>query len=109
MKCGNIPSKSNKQKKIFGLQLEGHWRKEQDPDPERNLLVKGTDLEFQDQYRYQIVMDPEHYKKRALSVSCFWPNGAHSGEGVHGLKPLVDGLRQQAGKLLVVEDFQVAP
>jgi hypothetical protein len=54
-------------------------------------------------------MNPEHCKKRATRVAGFRPDGAHSGEGVHGLKPLVDGLRQQAGKLLVVEDFQVAP
>ncbi len=35
----NVPSKSNKQKKIF-LLSEGRWRKYQDPDPDP--LVRGT-------------------------------------------------------------------
>ncbi len=37
-----------------------------------------------------------------------WPDGAHPGQGVDGLEALVDGLGQEAGKLLVVENFQVA-
>ncbi len=39
----NVPSKINKQKnrrKFLGGHLEGHWRKEQDPD----LYIRGTDL-----------------------------------------------------------------
>ena len=36
------------------------------------------------------------------------PDGAHPGEGVDGLKALVDWLREKAGELLVVENFQVA-
>ncbi len=36
-----VPSKSNAQKIIFYWRLEGHWRKEQDPEPA--LLVKGMD------------------------------------------------------------------
>ena len=36
------------------------------------------------------------------------PDGAHPGQGVHGLEALVDGLGQQGGELLVVEDLEVA-
>ena len=35
-------------------------------------------------------------------------NGAHAGQLVHGLEALVDRLSQEGGKLLVVEDLQVA-
>jgi len=35
-------------------------------------------------------------------------DGAHLGELVHGLEPVVDGLGQQRGELLVVEDLQAA-
>ena len=36
------------------------------------------------------------------------PDGAHPGQGVHRLEALVDGLGQQGGELLVVEDLEVA-
>lgn len=36
-------------------------------------------------------------------------NGALSGQLVDSLKALIDRLRQQGGKLLVVEDLQVGP
>jgi len=35
-------------------------------------------------------------------------DGAHPGEGVHRLEALVDPLSEQGGKLLVVEDLEVA-
>ena len=35
-------------------------------------------------------------------------DGAHPGEGVHRLEALVDPLSKQGGKLLVVEDLEVA-
>lgn len=35
-------------------------------------------------------------------------DGAHLGQLVHGLEPVVDGLGQQSGELLVVEDLETA-
>lgn len=35
-------------------------------------------------------------------------NGAHLGELIHSLKPMVDGLSQKLSKLLIVEDFEAA-
>ncbi len=56
----NKPSKRNEQKIleiiIFCWHLEGHLRKEQEPDPAP--LVRGTDP-----HPYQNIMDPEHCKK----------------------------------------------
>jgi hypothetical protein len=41
----NVASKTKKKKlkHFFGCHLEGHWRKFQDPAPDPNPLVKGTD------------------------------------------------------------------
>ena len=36
------------------------------------------------------------------------PDGAHLGQLVDGLEPVVDGLREKGGKLLVVEDLETA-
>ena len=36
------------------------------------------------------------------------PDGAHLGQFVHGLEAVVDGLREEGGKLLVVEDLETA-
>lgn len=33
-------------------------------------------------------------------------NGAHLGELIHGLKPMVDGLCQKLSKLLIVKNFE---
>ena len=38
----------------------------------------------------------------------YLPDGAHLGQLVHRLEPVVDGLRQQRRELLVVEDLQTA-
>lgn len=35
------------------------------------------------------------------------PDGAHPGELVHGLKPLIDRLSQQRCELLVVKNLQI--
>ena len=45
---------------------------------------------------------------RAPSLDKRHPDGAHLGQLVHGLEPVVDGLGEQGGKLLVVEDLEVA-
>jgi hypothetical protein len=37
------PSKRKKHKNYFLERFEGHWRKEPDPDPKPDMLVKGTD------------------------------------------------------------------
>jgi len=36
------------------------------------------------------------------------PDGAHLGEFVHSLEPMVDGLGEESGELLVVEDLEGA-
>ena len=36
------------------------------------------------------------------------PDGTHLGQLVDGLEPVVDGLREKGGKLLVVEDLETA-
>ena len=43
---------------------------------------------------------------RAPSLDKRHPDGAHLGQLVHGLEPVVDGLGEQGGKLLVVEDLE---
>ena len=45
---------------------------------------------------------------RAPSLDKRHPDGAHLGQLVHGLEPVVDGLGEQGGKLLVVEDLEAA-
>ncbi len=53
--------KNLREKKIiFCWHLEGHWRKEQDPDPHQ--LVEGTDPRIRIRDPYQNVTDPEHWK-----------------------------------------------
>ena len=37
------------------------------------------------------------------------PDGAHPGERVDRLEPVIDWLRQLRGELLIVENFQIAP
>ena len=36
------------------------------------------------------------------------PDGAHLGQLVHSLEAVVDGLSEQSGELLVIENFQTA-
>lgn len=62
----------------------------------------------------QVQLDPAggagHCLSPVLSSPAFdkaHANGAHPGELVHSLKPLVDRLGEQGSKLLVVEDLQV--
>jgi hypothetical protein len=52
-------------KKTLVCILKATDGKEQDPDPEPNPLVRGTDLKVQDQY--QNVTNPEHCKKQIRS------------------------------------------
>ena len=45
---------------------------------------------------------------RAPSLDKRHPDGAHLGQLVHSLEPVVHRLSQQGGELLVVENFQTA-
>ena len=45
---------------------------------------------------------------RAPSLDKRHPDGAHLGQLVHSLEPMVNGLGEQGGKLLVVEDLEAA-
>jgi hypothetical protein len=65
----NVAAKGKEYEKLFFCwHLEGHWRKEQDPDP----LVKGTDPRDPDPY--QNVTDPEHcyYVQTVNYKECSW-------------------------------------
>ncbi len=44
--------------------LEGHWRKEQDPELDPDLLVRGTDPDT-----YPNVIDAEHWYLKAKNLS----------------------------------------
>ena len=63
----------------------------------------------------QVDLDPAGGRSHILSVILSaptldegHPDGAHLGQLVDGLEPVVDGLREESGKLLVVEDLQTA-
>ncbi len=77
----NVPSKRNKCKNlvktiIFGWHLEGRWRKEQDPDSDRDPLVKDTDPRIRIRIRTKIsrIRNTGGYmkKKRKLSDRSRW-------------------------------------
>ena len=63
----------------------------------------------------QMHLDPARSREHILPSVLHPPaldeghaDGAHSSEGVHRLEALVDALSKQSGKLLVVEDLEVA-
>jgi len=63
----------------------------------------------------QVDLDPARGRSHILSVILCppplhktHPDGAHLGQFVHGLEAVVDGLREEGGKLLVVEDLETA-
>ncbi len=65
----NVASKSNTLKTyeiIFGCQLEGHWRKEQDPDRESNPDpgVRGTDPRIRIRTKMSQIRNTLYHKKR---------------------------------------------
>ena len=45
---------------------------------------------------------------RAPALDEGHPDGAHLGQLVHCLEPVVDGLGEECGELLVVEDLEAA-
>ncbi len=60
-------------------------------------------------------LDPARGTRNVLTMILSAPalhkahsNGAHLGEFVDGLEPLVDGLGQELSKLLIVENLQTA-
>lgn len=54
-------------------------------------------------------VQPECCRSGAAHLHEAHSNGAHFGEFIHRLEPVVHRLCQELGKLLVVEDFQAAP
>ena len=63
----------------------------------------------------QVHLDPARRRENVLPPVLHAPalheghaDGAHSSQGVHRLEALVDALSKQGGKLLVVEDLEVA-
>merc|ERR1719507_42320 len=63
----------------------------------------------------QVDLDPAGGRSHILSVIFCTPtlheahpDGTHLGQLVDGLEPVVDGLREKGGKLLVVEDLETA-
>ena len=57
------------------------------------------------QYMF-ILITPIHHTVFEMYLDEAHPDGAHLGELVHRLETVVDGLGQQLGKLLVVEDLE---
>ncbi len=73
----NVHWKNNKQKNfcfklVFCRRLEDQWRKEQDPDPHPDPLVRGMDprIRIRGSDPHQNVMDPEHWNKSYRINNC---------------------------------------